>query len=108
MLSSWSFLGGLVLFSSLPPVSATWSDNFAGFFPDYNNGFQLLLRDNCSSQYTAYREHRDDDTKIEPILTAFHMDSITSNVIECLLEAAPEFVKVKMGSAQVSIFIPIF
>jgi hypothetical protein len=75
ILSSWSFLGGLVLLSSLSLVSATWSDYFAGFFPEYNSGFQMLLRDNCSEEYTVYREHRDEDAKIDPILGAFGLNT---------------------------------
>jgi hypothetical protein len=61
------------------------------------------LRENCSEEYAIYREHRDDDAKIDPILGAFGLDSPAFNVTQCLLEAAPEIIKAKMASAQVGI-----
>jgi hypothetical protein len=95
--------GLVLLLSSLSLVFATWEDNFAGFFPQYNEGFQLLLRDNCSSQHAIYLEDRDDDIRVDPILRAFGSDSGASNVIQCLLEYAPELIKVQMASAQVGV-----
>src|SRR5437667_8206183 len=108
MPSSWSFLSGLVLLSSLSLVSATWSDNFAGFFPRYNRGFQKLLNNECAGNYTEYLEDRENNTRVDPSLEVFGMDSVTHNVVQCLLDATPELVKAKMASAQVGIFQSYF
>ena len=104
MPSSRTLLSGLVLLSSLSPVLASWSDNFAGFFPTYNQGFQTLLKNECAGNYTEYLKGREDVSKADPKLKAFGINSLTTNVIQCLLEAAPELVKSRMASAQVGLF----
>lgn len=103
MLASWSFMSGLVLLNSFSFVFATWSDNFAGFFPEYNHGFQQLLNNECADKYTEYLEDSDNSTRIDSILEIFGLDSETFNVVQCLLHAAPELVKAKMAAAQVAI-----
>lgn len=107
MPSSWSVLSGLVLLSSISLVSATWSDNFDRFFPEYNRGFQTLLNNECAGNYTEYLKDREKIT-IDPRLRIFDMESVTSNVVQCLLQAAPELIKAKMASAQVGIFQSYF
>lgn len=108
MPSSWSVLSGLVLLSSMSLVSATWSDNFDSFFPDYHRGFQKLLNNECADNYTEYLTNRKNITRVDPRLRIFNIGSVTSNVVECLLHAAPELLKAKMASAQVGIFQSYF
>lgn len=97
-----------MLLSSLSLVSATWSNNFAGFFPKYNHGFQKLLNNECAGNYTEYLEDRENKTRVDPSLEVFGIDTVTHNVVQCLLNAAPELIKAKMASAQVSIFQSYF
>ena len=80
-----------------------WTDDFIEFLPDFNAGFQLILRQNCSAQYAIFREDRDrdDESKGDPLLAAFSTNSVAENVIQCLLEHTPEIIKVKMGTSQV-------
>lgn len=93
-----------MLLSSLSFVSSTWSDNFAGFFPEFNRGFQELLNKECAGNYTRYLEDRENITRLDPGLKIFGMDTMTHDVVQCLLEATPELIKAKMASAQVGIF----
>lgn len=103
MSSSLLILSGLVILSSLSLVSASWSDSFSGFFPEFNSGYQHILKNECARNYTEYLKNRDDISKTDLKLQMFGVRGLTSDVIECLLEATPEFFKAKMASAQVGI-----
>lgn len=92
----------LIFITQFSFTLADWEDPlFKKFLPRYNNGFQRILRENCSEQYANYLANKDDITKLNPILRDFNIDSRESSVVECILNASPEFVKSKMASAQV-------
>jgi hypothetical protein len=80
---------------------ASWDDPFEEFYPDYNAGFQQIIRNNCSEQYANFKAATSDDAPISEELQAFGMHSPKYDVSNCILGSTPEFVKSKMQSAQV-------
>ncbi|ERF73914.1 hypothetical protein EPUS_05926 [Endocarpon pusillum Z07020] len=91
-----------ILITQISFTSADWDNQLLEkFFPGYNDGFQRILRENCSEQYADYLVNKDNSIKVDSILRGFGLDRPHSPVVECILNAAPEFVKSKMASAQV-------
>ena len=90
-------------------VSGLLEQEFKQFFPQYNPGFQRILRENCSEQLAAHHvdeqqnEDKDEDAD-ERVMTLgadFEVDSTAHLVVDCILQATPELIKSKMASAQV-------
>jgi hypothetical protein len=92
-------------------VSALLEPEFKQFFPQYNTGFQRILRENCSEQLAAHHvdkqqnededEDEDTDDRVITLGGDFEVDSTTHLVVDCILQATPELIKSKMASAQV-------
>ena len=91
----------LCLTTFIIPASATWSNPLETFYSDYNNGLQSIIRSKCSSQYAQYLDDKDNISSISPSLRVFNMDSMTHEVVDCMLEHMPELAKYKMAAAQI-------
>ncbi|KAF5677215.1 hypothetical protein FHETE_1727 [Fusarium heterosporum] len=97
---AWSLLVLLGLLVLVSPVSASWADPFEGFY-GYNDGLQAIIRSNCSDVYASYLENRRNSSGIEPALRIFGFESMTAEMMECILGNAPELVKSKMAAAAI-------
>ncbi|KAM0427214.1 hypothetical protein ACHAPT_007642 [Fusarium lateritium] len=87
----------------ITPVSASWSNPMERFYSNYNNGLQDIIRNNCSETYALYLQNRHDETNVGPALRSFttHSVTMTSEMVQCILENTPEFIKSKMAAAAI-------
>ncbi|KAI1487621.1 hypothetical protein F5X96DRAFT_681084 [Biscogniauxia mediterranea] len=67
--------------------------NFDHFFPAWNDKIQEILRNNCSEELATYREGKVDPTQPK--------SALVTPVIECILNAFPEYRKAEMASSAV-------
>jgi len=110
--------GAIAALSLLPlALSDLLRTDFSTFFPQYNEAFRYILGNDslCGEIYRDFRarnyenEHGDSDTdpfklrkaEIDPVSAAFGLDSVTHQLVDCILKNTPEIIKVRMASAQV-------
>ncbi|KAF4470846.1 hypothetical protein FALBO_2248 [Fusarium albosuccineum] len=90
---------GLSIF--VAPVSASWANPLEHFYSSYNHGLQEIIHNNCSETYALYLQDRRNAANIRPSLRVFGMRSMTSEMLECILENSPEIIKYKMAAAAI-------
>lgn len=92
---------GLSMLTS--PVSASWSNPMEHFYPNYNHGLQEIIHNNCSETYAIYLQGRRNESNVSPTLRMFSINGVamTSEMVECILNNVPEFIKSKMAAAAI-------
>ncbi|KAH8648505.1 hypothetical protein BX600DRAFT_442794 [Xylariales sp. PMI_506] len=96
---TWLCLLSISLFFRL--ATASWDDPFRRFPPQYNAGFQSILRNDCRELYNEYLVNKSLIEAIPANISIFDINSLTHVVVNCVLENTPEIIKSKMASAQV-------
>ena len=75
-------------------------DQFQHWYPHYKDLFSGILHDNCSAQYDAYLE-RNISNPINQLPITYAWYPFAEPVVQCILNATPEFVKSDMAAAAV-------
>lgn len=86
------------------PVSASWSNPMERFYStNYNRGLQEIIHNNCSETYALYLHDRGNASNISPELRIFNQNGVTMTreMIECIFDHTPEFIKSKMAAAAI-------
>ncbi|RTE74141.1 hypothetical protein BHE90_011431 [Fusarium euwallaceae] len=98
-------MGLLVLGLSMhvTPVSASWANPMEHFYSNYNRGLQEIIQNNCSETYALYLQDRRDESNVSPSLSMFSINGLamSSEMVECILDHTPEFIKSKMAAAAI-------
>ena len=101
--NSWRLSAFVVLALLAQSGLADWTNPFSDFFGEYNEGFQNILRTNCSTEYIVYLQNRHNTTILDQGLQQFNEKSwaTSHDVINCMLRATPELIKSKMATADI-------
>ncbi|KAK7407976.1 hypothetical protein QQX98_009847 [Neonectria punicea] len=69
--------------------------------PGLQLGLQGILDANCSAQYGQRLENKHNASAVRPLLKSFGMRTMTYEVVECILENAPELAKTEIAAAAI-------
>ncbi|OAL55555.1 hypothetical protein IQ07DRAFT_627638 [Pyrenochaeta sp. DS3sAY3a] len=95
------FVAFLLLLFHLPFVEPA-RPKFKKFYPEWNDIFQRIIRENCTIEFEAYQTH--ENASGAPFLTTTGGTAeyrLAQPVIECILGSTSEYIKANMGSAAV-------
>ncbi|KAJ6031040.1 hypothetical protein N7540_001772 [Penicillium herquei] len=94
-----------LLLTLLTPVLAS-RDLFENWYPEYGFIFERLIREDCSSEYDWYKTHHGNHTYMHSKTQWLgagptKKEELVVPLVNCLMEACPEFMKSNMASANV-------
>lgn len=77
------------------------SARFKDWYPRYRPALNSIIRNNCSREYQAFLDKRDDYFVDDPQIAIWKEESHGGPVVQCILAASPEIIKASIASAQV-------